>query len=453
MARKTKLRILCYNADGIYNGRLALQELLHSLDIDIALICETRLPTWFEWRNPGYRTYSTRGPNLIHGGTAVLVKSNIQHAHVKIPMMSSLQATAIIVELNGLETVIGALYQSPSKPLVKEDYDKLIGLSKSGKFIFGGDLNCKHTDWNSRLTTWRGKKLARHADTNGYAISAPDSPTYYPYHKTAPPDVLDIFLHHMELPVEDVVALDELNSDHVPVLLTTKCSMSAQVRPDTCHVRWDVFRQHLKPIELPSDPFESTDALELGIETFSNTLRSAKIAGQVRRPHEAIQNFPDLSKEIAEKRQIRRRWQKYRNQEDKIELNRLTNLIHEKIREFRLTRFEQDVQRESDRGSIWKVANRIKSSRNNNNSPPIQGRDGVIFDARGKATAVAECLEDQFSPNETDDSLRSHYQQVRRRVQLFRNTSFNSSIQPVSGNEVKTIVKHLKLNKAAGTTW
>ena len=81
--------------------------------------------------------------------------------------------------------------------------------------------------------------------------------------------------------MDDVVALDELNSDHVPILLTVKCSMSTRLRPDACHVRWDVFRQHLKLIELPSDSFQSTDALEFGIETFSNTLRSTKIAGQV----------------------------------------------------------------------------------------------------------------------------------------------------------------------------
>jgi hypothetical protein len=123
-------------------------------------------------------------------------------------MLSSLQARAIIVELNGLETVISTLYQSLTKPLVKDDFDKLIGLSMIGRFIFGGDLNCKHTDWNSRLAIWKGKKLSRHADINGYAISAPDSPTYYPYQNNAPPGVLDIFLHHMEVPVKDLVILD-----------------------------------------------------------------------------------------------------------------------------------------------------------------------------------------------------------------------------------------------------
>ena len=96
-----------------------------------------------------------------------------------------------------------------------------------------------------------------------------------------------------------------------------------------------------------------------------------------------------------------------------------------------------------------KLANRVKGSRNTDNTP-IQGRDGVIFDARGKATAVAECLEDQFRANEIDVSFRSHYNKVRRGVQQFRNTSFNTSNQPVSGNEVRKVIKSLKHNKAPG---
>ena len=118
----------------ISKDRLGLQELLHSQDI--TLICETKLPVGFAWRKPGFRTYNIRGPNPTYGGTAVLVRSNI-------PMLKSLQASAISVELNGLETVIGAVYLSPSKPFEEDDLDTLIGLSKSKKFIFGGGLNGK----------------------------------------------------------------------------------------------------------------------------------------------------------------------------------------------------------------------------------------------------------------------------------------------------------------------
>jgi hypothetical protein len=59
-------------------------------------------------------------------------------------MLISLQVRAITVELNGVETVIGAVYHNPSKPFEEADFDTFIGLSRSKRFIFGGDLNAKN---------------------------------------------------------------------------------------------------------------------------------------------------------------------------------------------------------------------------------------------------------------------------------------------------------------------
>ena len=78
------------------------------------------------------------------------------------------------------------------------------------------------------------------------------------------PDVLEIFLRHLVQPVVDVETLDELNSDHNPVLLRADSSMKSQVLRGSGHfVRWEKFRQNVRPIELPSDPFIYTDALEI----------------------------------------------------------------------------------------------------------------------------------------------------------------------------------------------
>ena len=65
----------------------------------------------------------------------------------KISMLNSLQVTAIMVKLNGLETVIGAVCQSPYKPLVEEDFNKLIKLSMSKIFIFWGN----HVEWKKAI--------------------------------------------------------------------------------------------------------------------------------------------------------------------------------------------------------------------------------------------------------------------------------------------------------------
>ena len=95
------------------------------------------------------------------------------------------------------------------------------------------------------------------------------------------------------------------------------------------------------------------------METFFNTLRSAKNAEQVCRPHEAIKQFPDLSNIIAEKRKIRKLWQMYRNRVGKVELNILTYLIHDQVRVF-CYRFEEYVKRQA--GMV------------NTKSKPIQSR-------------------------------------------------------------------------------
>ena len=115
----------------------------------------------------------------------------------------------------------------------------------------GGELIPKYTDWKYRFTITRCRKLAS------------DNPTYCLNQMDVNPDVLHISLHHLKLPVEDLITLDELNPDHIPVLLAVNSLMRSQILINVCQsVRWDIFRQGLKPIELPLGPFLSTDALE-----------------------------------------------------------------------------------------------------------------------------------------------------------------------------------------------
>ena len=146
---------------------------------------------------------------------------------------------------------------------------------------------------------------------------------------------------------------------------------------------------------------------------------------------------------------MRKRWQKYKLREDKIELNRLTNLIHDEIRNFRASNFEKEVQKEYERNTVWNVAGRLKGSRNITNVP-IHGRDGLHYQPEGKTTAIAECLEDQFQANDTEDDFRDHYKLVRREVHRFRNTEFEASVPLVTSNEVRKIIKNLRPKKAPG---
>ena len=65
-----------------------------------------------------------------------------------------LEATAIRVAMAGKPVNILAAYLSPSRPMIGADISACFG----GEIpvLMAGDLNAKHVDWNSRLSTRRG---------------------------------------------------------------------------------------------------------------------------------------------------------------------------------------------------------------------------------------------------------------------------------------------------------
>jgi hypothetical protein len=137
-----------------------------------------------------------------------------------------------------------------------------------------GDLNANHVDWNSRLTTVRGKLLRDYADRHSCLIHGPDSPTTIPYNPSATPDVLDIAVtKNLPTPVH-LTACSALSSDHLPILIDTTCRSSflnPQDRPDFKRTDWSKFQACLDNVI----PFNTETADEVGINTCVENLTSA----------------------------------------------------------------------------------------------------------------------------------------------------------------------------------
>jgi hypothetical protein len=91
------------------------------------------------------------------GGTAILVRGGIVRHSVPVPVVTHLEATAIQTMIASKPVIILAVYLSPCRPLIGADLDACFrgGLP----VLMACNLNAKHVDWNSRLTTRRGKLL------------------------------------------------------------------------------------------------------------------------------------------------------------------------------------------------------------------------------------------------------------------------------------------------------
>jgi hypothetical protein len=64
----------------------------------------------------------------------------------------------------GKPVKILAAYFSPSRALIGVDLTACFG--EGLPVLMAGDINAKHVDWNSRMTTGRWKRLRDYADGN-----------------------------------------------------------------------------------------------------------------------------------------------------------------------------------------------------------------------------------------------------------------------------------------------
>ena len=102
-----------------------------------------------------------------------------------VPGLTHMEAIVIQVTLAGKPVAVLAAYFSPFRPMTEADPTAYFG----GELpvLMAGDLNAKNMDWNSRLSTRRGKLIRDYADENPCLIFGPGTPTTKPYNPSATP--------------------------------------------------------------------------------------------------------------------------------------------------------------------------------------------------------------------------------------------------------------------------
>ena len=117
-------------------------------------------------------------PGTAGGGTAVAVRTIIGHHRVLLPARSHLEVTAVEIHNTLGGVLVVSAYKPPAKELLHPDLAVVFDAHR--RIIMAGDLNCKHRDWNSRLTAPNGKRLRRFVDAHRETVTGPAQPTFYP---------------------------------------------------------------------------------------------------------------------------------------------------------------------------------------------------------------------------------------------------------------------------------
>jgi hypothetical protein len=151
------LKVKAFNAKGIVRQGYELSNQLQDLHVDVAQFSETYLKTHERFlisNNHFYRTDSHPGRKA---GTADAVRKAVPHNHVYLAPLASAEATVVCIPIGNSEVLLTSVYKSLGRAWSDSDITELLSFRR--RSILAGDMNAKHTFWNSGVSNLSDEKL------------------------------------------------------------------------------------------------------------------------------------------------------------------------------------------------------------------------------------------------------------------------------------------------------
>lgn len=447
-----QLRILYWNAEGIKGRKHEFTHILKELDVDVALLNETFLKPQMNFKLAGYKVYRSDRPTDQGGGTAVVVRHNLNHHEVITPTLTSIEANAIQLDLKTGPLRLIAAYKQPNVAWDTTDLDAI--LLNGTPTILAGDLNSKHTAWNSRVINRHGNKLLGYCNSKNVVPTAPTGVTYVPHNVNHQPDIMDIsLLSEVPYPLQlrTIVATD---SDHNPVLVTVEdvaCSKRRNSEHiNTKNINWTYYKETLTNYLLDhSAPLNTEEDIDVAIEEITATLRTAAKASRKPTLTKKQGDLPQHIKMLLQlKNATRKRWQYTRSELSKKIYNNLTKKCRSEIRKYQNETWNKRLTELSVKdNSLWQM---VRALRNKSSSvPTLRKNDKLAQTDEEKANLLADHLEHQFSPN-TDPQEPEFSWHVENAMNIHRKRNLNGTPKLISATEVRHHIRKLKNQKAPG---
>lgn len=448
-------RIGHLNANGLneYHKKQFLKLYLDQLHLDVLLISETHFNSNSVFRIPNFTCYHTPHPdNRARGGSAVIIKNNIDHFILESFSSPFIQATSISVKIANKNVTISAVYSPPKHSFEYTHFlEYLESLGQS--FISGGDFNAKHHYWSSRLNSVRGRRLKMAMDCAGaFPVSSP-SPTHWPVDLNKIPDVLDFFIckgiSENRLNFENTY---DSCSDHSLIVLnfSDRAVIKEQIPPVfNSQTDWDFFRRVVFDSLNNSRPMRTVEDCDEAIDHFYSVLYGALRKSTPEKPSICPENIYPLKIRQALKlsRQLRHKYQNTRNPADKTRFNNASSNLTNLLVEHSNRSFEHFLStlsyKEDTNYSLYKASKSISKPRSI--ASPLLTNHGWARSPMEKSLAFAEHLSSVFKPLPSDQA----HHEVEDFISAY-NPDARDHIKFTNPKELRDLLKTIKPNKAPG---
>ncbi len=331
----SNLRIVLWNCNGLNARKLEFDAFLETEKIDVALVTETHGTNMYSWHSTHcYSVWHTFHPSgKAQGGVAVYVKKSLRATPDRSYASPKIQLCSVTIQMGTAPLTIASLYCTPSIRTTAAEFDIAFQHLGHGPWICGGDYNAKHPLWGSRYTTTRGRQLHQTILSSGLEAISSGQPTYWPTHQNRLPDILDFFVTQ-GIPRARCRAttVADLNSDHIPVVLTVSSRPLASVLPPPLvnrYTDWDNFREIITERSCHGQSIVTVDDLEDHVRAFTHLVQWAaeQSTPPLPQPREPEKVQPQVRALLHRRRAARKRWQQTRSPSARKELSTLNNEV------------------------------------------------------------------------------------------------------------------------------
>lgn len=426
--------------------------------VDVVALCETRISPKCALAIQGYTCLRQDKRTDGKGqGIAFFIKTDISYSILNIPPTQQIECLGISITLSGKEVALVSAYQSPNQPLLPRDIDVLLNLKSS--VLIMGDLNAKHPYWNCTKINDRGLTLFDHMINNDYDVIAPSVPTLVHYCGDYTPSNPDVLICKNCYDVSELLALEKLSSNHLPVLFSVDGSFTRKkiIQYRYSEANWLGYKSYLnRQINLTAATYKSPadiDSAILGITELINGARDRFV------PHGSIKTGPAklpkfIKAMISDKNRLRTR---ALSEDDPFirrilfsQVNYLQRTIKSTLKSYNDNLWNAKLESvDNPTADLWRV---VKSLGNRSVTiPPLKDNNGCLTT---NAQEQCEVLANAFSQNMlltnnwvSDPETEA---KVKRSVEDLDTFEGPFSINPVSPREVGKTLRKLKRRKAPG---
>lgn len=472
MSRKN-LSIAYWNAQSIQPKSNELSLLLYQYNVDICFISETWLKQNENFSMQGYIIYRKdrfcENPNkrIVGGGVAIAISSNISHTLLEDPKTTVIEAIGIKIEIDNVPTYFYSAYFSGSRlnkdKLANFEKDLITLTSTRKSYFICGDLNSKHRLWNCSRANRAGQILYNRLSSMSFTINFPPSPTYFPPQSNRTlPSTIDVVLTNGYKEVVNIRTVNELSSDHVPVLFEVElngksnpplpCSKRCYSKADWCKFK-DIIQNHID-LRFIGNRLNSKDDIDDVLASFNKCIKDAEDASipmEIQSRLKSSAPDPTVSRLISVRNYKRRQWQRTRLPYLKNEVNSLSRLIRKHIDMVKNVEWHNRLSKIPPKSNqLWKVTKLLKNK--SRRFPPLKDSLGRL-----QLTDIekAKCIGEAFAKAHfTTFNDRSSADTEFKVDSAYHNVNYflpqvAESAMPTP-KEIRQFIRKLKVKKSPG---